>query len=100
LSAGLGLVAGQTERFEILEMVQATQATVSAAGLTDVIHLKAIGFAQALIFWARTRRRFVAATFAAIAVTPFGGAARQRPPMVVPEAFGTAIAAPHFSSRR
>jgi hypothetical protein len=51
LSAGLGLVTRQAERLEILEMVQATQSTVSAAGLTYVIHLEAIGFAQTLIFW-------------------------------------------------
>jgi hypothetical protein len=47
LSTGLGLVAGQAERFEILEMVQATQGTMSAAGLADVIDFKPIGFAQA-----------------------------------------------------
>jgi hypothetical protein len=88
----------ETERLQIVEMVDAAQRAVRAAGLPDMIDFEPIGLAQALIFGVRARRRLVSATLAAVPVAALRGATREGPPMIVPKVLGAAVAAPHFPS--
>jgi len=80
--------------------MKAAQRAMRTARSFDVIDLEAVGLAQAFVFGMRARRRLVPAARAAITVAAFGGAPRERPPVILPKGIGTAVAAPRAASRR
>jgi hypothetical protein len=107
-------VARHAQCFQILEVVNAAERPVRAESRTAVIDLEAIlrlpraPFPHRRLIGAFVREADpggtlggnVSAPAAAILVAPFGGAARLRPPVVVPKSVAAAIAAPRAAARR
>ncbi|MGB6985432.1 MAG: hypothetical protein WBD74_05565 [Candidatus Aquilonibacter sp.] len=89
----------ETQRFEILEMVQTTQHVVRTASLLDMVDFEPVGLAQPFVLGVRAGRRLVAATRAPVFVALLCRPPRERPPVIFPKGFGAAIAAPHLAPR-
>lgn len=101
-------MAGDAERLEILEMVQATQTPVCPTCRLEVVdleplrralpppgpHRRTIRALAGILLARRTRGWSVPAAATAIAVAALRGPPRHRPPMVGPKGIPTRIATP------
>jgi len=81
-------------------MMHATQFAVLAARLRDVIDFEAIGLAQPAIPRIAAADGLVPAARAPVAIAALRRAPRKRPPVVLPERVGTAVAAPRAAPLR
>jgi len=80
--------------------MQTAERPVRAARLRDVVDLEPVGFAHLPIPRIGAAGRLVPAARATVLVTSFHGAARERPPVIVPKALRAAVAAPHPAAWR
>lgn len=102
------LMAGHAERLQIVEVMRARELGVFAGARHDVVDLEPsdslrcspgahrgeIAAVRRMLRSGRPLRSGRTAASAAIAIAPFDGAARHRPPVIGPERLTTPVAAP------